>query len=215
MDLKSDIFLGKLFDSYDEFIQAVRDHSEKSFSIWKTYNSHKTNDKNYKFVHLKYVYYRDESEITTKCNGTRPIQNYVAPLKCMAEIRVNFVTTGHVPNEEDFAKHPSNPKLTREEEIEINSKFETGSDPKLIASQMSLKTKKWLTTQDMWNVRMKFLYKTKNKNYHPMKDFENVMNDRIKLDNQNNFKLQNFTHGVLSESTNEKIVRTIWRNIVY
>jgi hypothetical protein len=43
----------------------------------------------------------------------------------------------HELTEEAFIKHPSNRRLSQQEEDEINSMFETGSDAKLIAQFMS------------------------------------------------------------------------------
>ena len=103
-------------------------------------------------MHYKCIHYRTTDEITTKSNGIRPKQAYVAPCGCLAEIRVNFEVSGQTKNkykivkcnlnherinsttnqteeahkisQEDYSKHPSNRRLTDEEENEINSKQE-------------------------------------------------------------------------------------------
>ncbi|CAF0989518.1 unnamed protein product [Brachionus calyciflorus] len=61
--------------------------------------------------------------------------------------RVNNITNqteaAHKISQENYIKHPSNRRLTDGEENEINSKFETGGDIKMIAQYMSRKTGKW------------------------------------------------------------------------
>ncbi|RNA25704.1 hypothetical protein BpHYR1_016221, partial [Brachionus plicatilis] len=71
-------------------------------------------------------------------------------------------------NEEDYAKHPSNRSLTEDEE---KRNFRT------------LRNRR-RRENDSYDNEPK-----DEKDDHPLKAFENVMNDRIKIDNHNNFKL--------------------------
>ncbi|CAF1107054.1 unnamed protein product [Brachionus calyciflorus] len=200
------LFRDQIFDNFDDFLQVFKDFSKESFTLWTTYSSAKRDDdQNLKYVHFKCVHYRKPDELTSKSAGIRPKQSYIAPLGCLAEIRVNYVISGNLKNKyqivkcnlqherlnsesnlkekahelshDDFVKHPSNRRLNKEEEDEINNKFDTGSDAKLIAQFMSKKTGKWLTIRDIWNVRTKYLTNQKNQNCenYPLKQFEQAM----------------------------------------
>ncbi|RNA01431.1 ATP-binding Cassette (ABC) Superfamily [Brachionus plicatilis] len=126
--------------------------------------------------------------------------------------RINSTTNqteaAHKISQEDYIKHPSNRRLSDEEEKEINSKFETGGDAKMIAQHMSQKTGKWLTRTDMWNIRNKFLSKEKNKeeNQYPLKDFEREMNSRITVDQQNFFRL------IYDQETSSTLLMVYYQN---
>ncbi|CAF1059174.1 unnamed protein product [Brachionus calyciflorus] len=118
-----------------------------TYTLWTTVSTaliKGTN--NYKYMHYKCIHYRTIDDLTTKSNRVRSKQAYIVKFNLNHE-RVNNITNqteaAHKISQEDYIKHPSNRRLTDGEENEINSKFETGGDAKIISQHMSQKTGKW------------------------------------------------------------------------
>ena len=82
---------GQLFDNFDEFEQVFQEFTKKTYTLWTTVSSALIKgSNNYKYMHYKCIHYRTIDDLTTKSNGVRPKQAYVAPCGCLAEIRINF-----------------------------------------------------------------------------------------------------------------------------
>lgn len=152
-----------------------------------------------------------EIRVNYVLNGSN--KNKYQIVKCKLEherynLQTNSKESAHQISKDDYIKHPSNRRLNDQEEEEINSKFNTGSDAKMIAQYMTNKTGKWLTIRDIWNVRNKFLSKQQNssENNHPLKQFEIEMNKRVEIDNHNYFPL------IYDTETNNTLLMIYYQN---
>ncbi|RNA15107.1 hypothetical protein BpHYR1_000811 [Brachionus plicatilis] len=60
------LYLGQLFNNFDEFIQTLNEYSKQSYSIWTTVSSRKLEDNNFKYLEIKCIHHREINDITSK-----------------------------------------------------------------------------------------------------------------------------------------------------
>ncbi|CAF1099015.1 unnamed protein product, partial [Brachionus calyciflorus] len=95
--------------------------------------------------------------------------------------KCNLVHENHPISKEIFMHHPTQRKLTAQEQKEALEMYKANGDVKLIAQTMSQKTGKVVLTKDIHNVKTKF---SENGEINRL---QTIINQRIEFDKQDNF----------------------------